>query len=276
MTVAHPRQTATDVVFLTQGWPVYERYEFDGPEQRVIVPSGRITGLWAPGQANRGLLDDLLKLANAPPDAFLDWSRERGLFGVSHPAWREPGEPVGLIREQLGHLRATEQVLAAIELGELEGIGALVRAAAGHLVDPQRLATAAGIQTSGLPTSKRHRTEAYVAALNGLGTAIGQGLRDTVIVDAFVTGSGREVRITGAIAGRGPIATAYLYLLGESAALRVDTETAKVRVEWRMPRRCAKCGNTFEPRRFDAAWCSARCRWLASKQGIKNPYREDG
>jgi hypothetical protein len=256
---------------MTQGWPVHQDYEVSTDD--VIVPIGQVSGYWAPGLADSSLVDALVSLAGAKTDRLLAWSRERGAFGIVHPDWRGPGEPVALIRSHLIDVRSTKRLFDALEQGDLRGVGALVKAAAGHLVDPQRLATRSSLS---LPNQQpaRHRSEAYLTGLNGLGTAIAQGLQDTVSVEAFVTGAGDDIRLTGALAGHGPIATAYLYLLGASAALRVNARHGTPRMEWRMPRQCAKCGNPFEPKRYDAAWCSERCRWLASKQGVKNPYRE--
>lgn len=75
------------------------------------------------------------------------------------------------------------------------------------------------------------------------------------------------MRLQGAIVAVGPLAAAYMQTLDEASWPAVTYAGPLLRIDWRTPRRCRRCGTTFKPTRRDQKWCSERCRWAASKAG---------
>ena len=106
---------------------------------------------------------------------------------------------------------------------------------------------------------------AHIQALYGLSAVLQAPLERFLRVQTTIAPTGDGMRLQGAIVAVGPLATAYLQTLDEASWPAITYVGSLLRLDWRAPRRCRRCGATFRPKRRDQKWCGERCRWAASK-----------
>jgi hypothetical protein len=233
--------------------------------------------VWVPSERS-GLADELVRLGRGEEETIVGWVREHGFIGVrANP--REWFESVEEIRHALSWLAQARDLMAAIR--DLRGEALrreterLIGLPAGELTkvkdDPSQemsgkvLASRFGIA---VPDGERWPSAGpYVQALDGLRGALQAPLYRLLRVQATIAPTGDGMRLGGAIAAQGPLATAFYQILNEASWPAITWAGSMLRLDWHAQRRCHRCGNVFRPKRRDQKWCGERCRWAASKAG---------
>ncbi|MGC8635301.1 MAG: hypothetical protein ACP5VP_11720 [Candidatus Limnocylindrales bacterium] len=106
---------------------------------------------------------------------------------------------------------------------------------------------------------------AHLQAMYLLSDGLQAPLEHLLRVQAGIVPTGDGMRVQAAIVAPGPLATAYLQTLDEASWPAITYVGDLLRLDWRAPRRCRRCGTSFRPNRRDQVWCRPRCRWAASK-----------
>ncbi len=232
--------------------------------------------VWEPSQRT-GLADELVALGKGDEAAILAWVRANGFLGV-RANQREKSESVEEIRYALAYLAQARAILRAIR--ELKGnelraeVEHQMSMRPGFLADVQKdrdrqpmsgtnLARRFGIEQP--PNANWEGAGAHIQALYCLTTVLAAPLERFLRVQADVAPTEDGMRLQGSIMAIGPLATAYLQTLDESSWPAITYAGSLLRINWRAPRRCGRCGTTFRPSRRDQHWCGQRCRWSASK-----------
>ena len=244
---------------------------------RDISPelSGSAPRYWVPG-ARPGLADELVELGTRDEAAILAWVQQYGFVGVrANP--QESRESVEEIREALARLGQARALVSAIRslkgnalrseaerlLSLRPGFFAEMQADPTQPMSGIALAREVGIE---VPEGERWPAAgAHLQALYGLTTVLQEPVRRLLRVDVTIVPTGDGMRLQGALVAVGPLASAYLQTVEEASWPAITYAGSVLRLDWRAPRRCARCGRTFKPKRRDQKWCTDRCRWAASK-----------
>ena len=260
----------------------------ESPNPRTKTPT-----VWMPTQ-RAGLADELAGLGKQDDGAIVQWVETNGFVGVRADP-RERRESIEEIRWGLQRLALARDLLHAIR----ERTGDALRAEAERLLNiPRGFLAEVGRDTTTAWDDERGHHEVQVKAsdqpLGGphlarmFGIAVPEGQRwpgagahiqvmyqlaqelqaplaHLLRVQAGITPTGDGMRLQGAIVSHGPLATAYLQTLDEASWPAITYLGDLLRIDWRAPRRCRRCGTTFRPLRRDQVWCGQRCRWAASK-----------
>ena len=270
------------------------------PRVRLIVdespdPRTRTPTVWQPGE-RPGLADELVRLAQQDEAVIVAWVEEHGFVGVRADP-REWCESIEEIRAALAHLGQARDLVDAIRHlkgdklraeterllglptgfyttvsqdrtytyeGDDRGLHEGVLLARDQPMWGSTLARAFGIVVPE-GTTRWPGAGAHVQALYGLSAVLQAPLERFLRVQTTIAPTGDGMRLQGAIVARGPLATAYLQTLDEASWPAITYADSLLRIDWRTPRRCRRCGTTFRPKRRDQKWCSERCRWAASK-----------
>ena len=232
--------------------------------------------VWEPSQ-RAGLADELADLAKGDEAAILSWVRANGFVGIRSNQ-RERSESIEEIRYALAYLSQARAILRAIRGLKGDELRAEVEhqmsLRPGFLADIQ--ADPAYQPMSGPSLARRYGIEqppgahwegagAHIQALYCLTTTLAAPLERFLRVQADVAPTQDGMRVQGSIWAIGPLATAYLHTLNEASWPAITYAGSLLRIDWRSPRRCGRCGRTFRPARRDQHWCDRRCRWAASK-----------
>jgi len=257
---------ALDMAFLGAGWPVHASYVIDSrnPGGPFLVADGDVVGYVRP-ITDPTLPDAMARLDGVSENDLVAWASRQGAFGVVRPS--PFGESVAAIRDEVAHLARTRGLLHALQdpPKDSDALLEFARAAAGHLVDAGLIAEPTGIRGTNPPL--RSGARADLQALHALGMAVERGLRGRVLVSGLVTGDRQDMRLQGGLAATTPLASAFLRTLAEAGTLRIGVRAGERRLDWRQPRPCERCNTVFMPVRENQRWCSAQCRWAASKTG---------
>lgn len=242
---------------------------------REVSPPGTPKAGWVP-VAKSGLASQLAELATADEATLVGWVARHGFLGVRANPW-EWRESVEEIREALSRLAQARALLRAIrslkgdalrsevehQLSLPPGLLDRVKADPGQPLAGEKLARAFGIS---VPAGERWPgAGAHVQALYSLLTVLDEPIQRLLRVGLTIAQTQDGMRIQGAMVGAGPLATAYLETLDEASWPTISYAGSVLTLHWHSPRRCPRCGNSFRPQRRDQKWCSARCRWAASK-----------
>ncbi len=276
---------------------------------RVIVdespdPRTRTPRVWVPGQKT-GLSDELARLGEKDDTAIVRWVEANGFVGVrADPRERQESveeirwalqrlalarDLLGAIRKLVGDdLRAEAERLLNIEHGFLAEVNrdsrrawddeeghheAVVRAIDQPMGGPH-LARAYGIV---VPEGQRWPgAGAHIQVMYALSEELRAPLEHLLRVQAGIVPTGDGMRLQAAVVAPGPLATAYLQTLDEASWPALTYVGDVLRIDWRAPRRCRRCGQTFRPARRNQLWCGKRCRWAASKARTTHPDSRDG
>lgn len=252
-------------------------------EQRVQLivdaspsPRTRPPRVWSPGE-HPGLADELVRLGQQDDAAIVRWVAEHGFVGIR----ADPGErheSIDEIRAALAHLAQARDLVHAIRTlsnealrSETErllslppGLFERVRSDASQPMSGEALRRAFNIP---LPDPSIHwpGAGAHIQALYALSAVLHVPLERFLRVQTTIAPTDNGMRLQGVVAAVGPLATAYLHTLDEASWPAITYVESQLRISWRSPRRCGRCGTTFRPKRRDQKWCGARCRSAASK-----------
>jgi hypothetical protein len=264
----------------------------ESPDPRTRTPT-----VWPPGE-RPGLADELVRLGQQDESAIVRWVEEHGFVGVRADP-REWRESVEEIRAALACLQQARDLMHAIRNLRGDALRAeterLLSLPAGLFADVNRDGTYAYddehgghhdvvVQSTDQPmsglalarafgiavpegTTRWPGAGAHIQALYGLSAVLQAPLERFLRVQATIAPTDDGMRLQGAIVAQGPLATAYLQTLDEASWPAVTYAGSLLRIDWRAPRRCRRCGATFRPKRRDQKWCGERCRWAASKAG---------
>ena len=243
----------------------------ESPDPRTRTPT-----VWAPGE-RPGLADELVCLGRQDDATIMRWVEEHGFVGLRADP-REWRESVEEIRAALAHLGQARDLVHAIRQltgdalrSETERLLSLPAGLFAELKnDPdQPMSGPALARMFGIAvpegTTRWSGAGAHVQALYGLSAVLQAPLERFLRVQTTIAPTGDGMRLQGAIVAQGPLATAYLETLDEASWPAVTYADSLLRIDWRTPRRCGRCGTTFRPKRRDQKWCSERCLWAASK-----------
>ena len=87
---------------------------------------------------------------------------------------------------------------------------------------------------------------AHVQALYGLIAVLQAPLERFLRVQTTIAPTGDGMRLQGAIVAQGPLATAYLQMLDKASWPAVTYASSLLRIDWRTPRRCGRCGTNVQ------------------------------
>ena len=270
---------AVDAGFASVTWPVADGYEIISRtrlrDERVIRATGRErASWWSPGTT--GLGDELAGLSVQSEDELLSWIGSHGLVGIAGDT-RASEEVVEDIRDWTGHLALCRQLLAELRAERpVDELLEHARAAAGHLVDPDLVASIAGFNP-GMAADKdfaRPTARADLQVLHALGLALTRPLERLVRLHSAPLSRDGRLWIQPRIIGFGPLAIGYLETLAEASRLSIGWDVDEVRMDWRSPRRCQRCGRVFRPAKVDSRYCGKHCRWAASKAASRRAKTE--
>lgn len=230
---------------------------------------------WVPA-GKSGLADELAKLGQADESQIVAWVRANGFVGIrANPdEWQESIEE---IRDACARLAQARSIVNAIrtlkgdglrsvvehELGMRPGFFAEMQADPRQPMRGENLAKEFGLR---VPAGQKWPgAGAYIQAMYSLLSVMDLPIRRFASVGIDVVPTSDGMRLQGQLVGTGPLAMAFLRTLEEATWPAITYVGSVQRVEWRAARHCGRCGTTFRPRRRDQRWCSARCRWAASK-----------
>jgi hypothetical protein len=252
-----------------------------------VTPDLRTTRAraWEPSR-RPGLADELADLRKEDEAAILAWVRANGFIGVRGNVG-DRSESVEEIRYALAYLAQARSILRAIR--ELKGEE--LRAEVEHQMslppgwlkelqdEPDRqplsgpnLARRFGIVQP--PEAHWEGSGAHIQGLYCLTSVLAAPLERFLRVQADVAPTEHGMRVQGSIWAIGPLAAAYLQTLDEASWPAITYAGSLLRIDWRAPRRCGRCGATFRPARRDQRWCSQRCRWAADIAARRSRLRE--
>lgn len=267
--------------------PDHER-DLQPGEQRVRLivaaspsPLDRYSGpdapeAWLPAE-RLGLADELVALGRSDDQAIVAWVAAHGFIGVRATP-RERQESLEEIRAALAYLGQARDLVRAIRtlkgtalrteterlLSLPPGLFERVKGDASQPMSGRRLAEQFGVEVpQGM--SSWPEAGAFIQALYALGSVLQPPLARFLRVDSTIVSTADGMRLQGAVAGIGPLGTAYLHTLDEASWPAITPAGSGFRVNWGSVRRCQRCGKSFIPSRRDRKWCSDRCRWAASK-----------
>jgi hypothetical protein len=232
---------------------------------------------WLPS-ARKNLADELADLSQADEERIVAWVRANGFIGVrANPG--EYQESIEEIREACARLAQARAILDAIRVLKGDELRSAVEyqlnLRPGFFAEMQRdptqpmgalnLARTFGLQVP--EGDSWPGAGSYLQAMYGLLVVLDTPIRRLASVGLDVVPTADGMRIQGQLIGIGPLAAAYLSTLDEATWPAVAYQGSVLRLDWRAPRRCRRCGATFRPARRDQKWCSRQCRWAASKAG---------